>query len=273
MQSMVAVISLGIKYIDMRKITFLLTIIGLISVVSVYAQSITQRTLTSTGQSLSNSGISLNFTVGELSINHLKSSIVSVETGLFGKTEEEGITLPATLVDFSLASGTSMVKLYWTVTQEYNTAYYELLKSTDAITFYSVGRVTALGNASIQRQYAFTDLAFYKKSYYQLKIVDMDGRYKLSNILSANPFESKVRANIFPNPVRSFVNINIKATAVETASIYVRSAAGTVVITKTHTLAIGQNVISLNLVSLPIGSYFITVQTKDLNIIEPVLKL
>jgi hypothetical protein len=49
------------------------------------AQSITQRTITSGGRYLTNQGLSLNFTVGELVIENLKDSAVGITTGLFGK--------------------------------------------------------------------------------------------------------------------------------------------------------------------------------------------
>lgn len=49
------------------------------------AQTITQRTISSSGQYLSNQGLNLNFTVGELVIENLKDSTVGVNTGLFGK--------------------------------------------------------------------------------------------------------------------------------------------------------------------------------------------
>lgn len=49
------------------------------------AQTITQRTISSGGQYLSNQGLSLNFSVGELVIDNLKDSAVGVTTGLFGK--------------------------------------------------------------------------------------------------------------------------------------------------------------------------------------------
>jgi hypothetical protein len=257
----------------MRVITLILLSLAQVLITNLFAQSITQSIFTSTGSSSNSSGVSLNFTVGELSINHLKSPSVNVTTGLFGKVEEEQRTLPVSLLDFNLNIQGSTVQLNWTVSQEITVSAYEIQKSADGIHFTVLGTTAAVGNSTTVLRYHFTDRQFVSRSFYRLKMIDVDGRYTFSPILLASPYEASAKAMFFPNPSRNTVNLTLSTNSSDIATVFIRNAAGITVMRKSYALTAGQNAVSILVDPLPSGTYYVSVTAKDINVTKPLLKL
>ena len=110
-----------------------------------------------------------------------------------------GGSLPVTLTSFNADNDGVSTKLTWNVTQETNFASYVIEKSTDGRTFTAIGTIKATN----QSAYSFTDgTATDNNSYYRLKMVDIDGNFKYSYIVS---IKSKLNATISlsPNPVKN----------------------------------------------------------------------
>ena len=108
-------------------------------------------------------------------------------------------SLPVTLTSFNADVDGLSTKLIWNVTEETNFANYVIEKSTDGRSFTAVGTV----KATSQRTYSFTDGSTSDNtSFYRLKMVDIDGLFKYSYIVS---IKSKLNANISlsPNPVKN----------------------------------------------------------------------
>ncbi|OQP42447.1 hypothetical protein A4D02_12815 [Niastella koreensis] len=112
-------------------------------------------------------------------------------------------SLPVTLTSFNADNDGVSTKLIWNVTQETNFASYVIEKSTDGRSFTAIGTVKATN----QNTYSFTDGSNSdNNSYYRLKMVDIDGGFKYSYIVS---IKSRLNANISlsPNPVKNNVMI------------------------------------------------------------------
>jgi len=110
-----------------------------------------------------------------------------------------GATLPVILTSFNATDDGLSTKLIWTGTEENGVANYVIEKSTDGRTFTAIGTVKATN----EKAYSFTDGSTVdNNSYYRLKMVDIDGEFKYSYIVS---IKSKLNANISlsPNPVRN----------------------------------------------------------------------
>jgi hypothetical protein len=116
------------------------------------------------------------------------------------------------------------------------------------------------------------DEKFFNKSYYRLKMIDADGKYLFSNILTANPVVSITKITIFPNPAKDFVNINIGSKIRDIAHVYIRNISGSSIITKPYILSRGNNSFLINVQSLPTGIYSITVTTTDKQLNQSLLK-
>ena len=114
-----------------------------------------------------------------------------------------GAPLPVQLTSFNANEEGLSTKLIWNTAEESGVASYVIEKSTDGRTFTAIGTVKAAN----QKTYSFTDAqAASENSYYRLKMVDIDGSYKLSYIISV---KSKLSMNISlsPNPVKNMLMI------------------------------------------------------------------
>jgi hypothetical protein len=114
-----------------------------------------------------------------------------------------GAPLPVVLTSFSASEDGLSTKLVWNTADEVNIANYVIEKSADGRTYTAIGTVKAAN----QKTYSFVDgLPGSDNSYYRLKMVDIDGAFKYSYIIS---IKSKLSTNISlsPNPVKNVLMI------------------------------------------------------------------
>lgn len=132
----------------------------------------------------------------------------------------QGAPLPVQLTSFNASEEGFSTKLVWNTAEEINLANYVVEKSTDGRNFTAIGTVKAANLKS----YNFTDPQSAANSYYRLKIVDVDGAYKYSYIVSV---KAKLDASLLlsPNPVKSSLMIQ-HPKANTTSHIQIMSASG-----------------------------------------------
>jgi hypothetical protein len=206
--------------------------------------------------SLDNAGTPVGVTTD---INGLARSGTLPDVGAY---EFQG-TLPITLVSISAAKVAADVIVSWTSATELNSKAYEIERSLDGANYKYAGTVNAKGAGN----YSFADanaiaLAANGKLYYRLKMIDKDGRYKHSAIVSVT-IGKEGSIKVFPNPFVSELNASVTASRAGTATASIKNATGSVISIQTMTLLRGSNVIRLNNVSqLPKGVYMITIQNE-----------
>ncbi len=97
--------------------------------------------------------------------------------------------------------------LTWHTADEKNTSHFDVEQSTDGINFDKIGEVKAKG---ITAHYEFLDNNFSnKKTYYRLKINDLDGQFTHSKIETVVGKNSNLTLKIYPNPVTEATNLEI----------------------------------------------------------------
>lgn len=134
-----------------------------------------------------------------------------------------GAPLPVQLTSFSASEESFGAKLVWNTIEESGIANYVIEKSTDGRSFTAIGAVKAAN----LRSYSFTDAQPAGNNYYRLKMVELDGTFKYSFIIS---LKAKLSTNIgvSPNPVKNLLMIqHPKAGAA--AHIQIISATGQMV--------------------------------------------
>jgi len=108
-----------------------------------------------------------------------------------------GAPLPVKLDNFDAAKEGSSVKLYWNTSDEIGVKAYQVERSEDGLNFTTIGSVTA----EKKKTYTFVDAQpSASNNFYRLKMVDFDGAFKMSHVVS---IKSKASLNILlsPNPV------------------------------------------------------------------------
>ncbi len=167
----------------------------------------------------------------------------------------------------------------WATVAEVNTAYFDVERSIDGRNFEKVGRIEAKGslNFNNQNEYAFDDLNAYELAknvlYYRLRQVDKNNIFTYSKIVSVNMSgknEAIFVENIYPNPTNGIfnVNLNLKNTATQNASMKIFDATGKIL--KTYLLK--NNFSQFDLSDLPLGMYYLVFsdekQTKTYKIVR-----
>ncbi|MGR3812168.1 hypothetical protein [Jiulongibacter sp. NS-SX5] len=169
-----------------------------------------------------NSGATLNFDNGKLrgvSMANLDGTVASLKgspdqisfdfngqtyngsdiDALSGTGVQSGsdLSFPVVLKELKLMNFSDRIEIFWKVEEMSFFSHFEVLKSIDAQSFEVISRV----EPSDSNIYSFSDFEpnnLYR--YYRLKMVDLDGSYELSRILSSNS-ESRV-LNVYPNPMK-----------------------------------------------------------------------
>ncbi len=126
--------------------------------------------------------------------------------------------LPINLYSFTGLQDGDVNKLEWTTLTETNNKGFELQKSENNDNNYvAIGFINSSsnnGNSSTQLKYSFIDKKLNNGvSYYRLKQVDFNGKTSFSSIVKlTNNINNNI--SIYPNPAKTFININVKGNAV-----------------------------------------------------------
>ena len=84
--------------------------------------------------------------------------------------------LPVELLDFSVNAVDDGVELDWSTASEYNSDYFSVFRSIDAINWTKLAEISAAGYSTSKIDYKYKDPSiYYHWTYYRLKQTDMDG--------------------------------------------------------------------------------------------------
>jgi len=114
--------------------------------------------------------------------------------------------LPVSLVTFEAEQKEGQALLRWSTAQEINSDYFEVQKSQNGQLWKAIGNVSAAGSNNSLLGYSFVDGDIDLESgpdqenLYRLKMVDLDGRFTFSRIVSIR-FSENMQSFLYPNPV------------------------------------------------------------------------
>lgn len=120
--------------------------------------------------------------------------------------------LPVTLISFDAEEKGNEVIIKWTTTNEMNSNYFDLERSSDAVNFSSIGRISSKANNSGENHYSVTDPSpFEGMNFYRLKQVDKDGKVTYSQVLAINKNKSSIsKMSVYPNPVNNSITLTVQ---------------------------------------------------------------
>jgi len=169
-------------------------------------------------------------------------------------------SLPLKMGAFDAAYQDGKTKLSWETLTETNTSYFEIERSSDGEHFSPIGRVAAAGNSSGRIQYNYTDAAMLNgTTFYRLRMSDLDGAFTNSRIVVVKPGTRDLQTELFPNPVRDILQVQLPSAEAARSTLLVTDLTGRVFITRPVNLQKGQNAFSIPVYALAPGSYFLTV--------------
>lgn len=172
-------------------------------------------------------------------------------------------TLPVNITEFKGEQYGQQNILSWTTQTEQNNKGFEVQQSADGRNFSAlafIGSKASAGNSSSLLSYNYIDVKpLANNNYYRLKQIDIDGRSKTTNTVLLKGVKTNALAlsHIYPNPAKSSVNVVLTAPAATKVNIIVTDLAGKPVMQQAAQLASGDNTLSLNVNTLPSGTYII----------------
>jgi hypothetical protein len=174
------------------------------------------------------------------------------------------ISLPVQQLTFTGAlqnNATTLLK--WKTSSEINTAYFILERSSNGRDFYQIANLAASGNTSTETSYSFNDIDVANLQsadiYYRLKMVDISGAYKYSNIINITLPVAGGAITISPNPAFNDLKVKISSPVADNVVWQVIDNTGRVLMSDGVTLLKGNNEILIHLNKLAAGSYYLKV--------------
>jgi glucose/arabinose dehydrogenase len=172
-------------------------------------------------------------------------------------------TLPVQLITFTGKLNNNATLLGWTTASELNSDYFSVERSIDGTNFSPIAKIGANGNTSTSRSYTYTDADVQFQSattiYYRLKIVDKDGNYTYSNIITITLADITGEITVTPNPATDKILVTIGVGADTRANWKIVDNAGRVVLQGSVLLKQGRNTVPININKLTAGMYYLVV--------------
>jgi hypothetical protein len=169
-------------------------------------------------------------------------------------------TLPLKLLSFNAAVSGKEVITSWSTANEINTSHFVVEKSSDGRSFSPTGTVAA-SNTRQTQNYSFVDRhPFDDASYYRLKLVDKDGSFTYSSVITINRKKASALLSVSPNPAVGNVLVS-HPSSTTTASLRIFDAEGKIL--RTITIAPASAQTQLNLASLSSGSYLLVYESNN----------
>ena len=179
------------------------------------------------------------------------------------------VALPVNYAELTGTRNGSKVDLSWVTKTETNNRMFEIQRSADGRSFGTVGSIATKavgGNSILPIAYNFTDvLPLATTNYYRLKQTDIDGKVTYSNIVLVKGLKPSLFSlnSIFPNPARERVSATFQSPFADNITLLITDMAGKIIKRQVANMAIGDNVVTVDVAALSAGSYLLKAICKD----------
>jgi trimeric autotransporter adhesin len=191
----------------------------------------------------------------------LQSEVSSFSTFYFAKSN---IVLPLDLLSFNGTLQSNLSRfLTWKTDNEINTANFELERSTDGNNFKQIAILKAAGNSNSILNYTYTDNDAIEEEvtilYYRLKIININGSFIYSNIVSITLPSTKATITVAPNPVFNDVRGTISSPIAGNVALRIFDNTGRIILQTTMFVRKGNNNFVQNITQLAKGAYYLDI--------------
>lgn len=171
-----------------------------------------------------------------------------------------GLTVtPVTFSKYDVKCSETGTSITWTTSNEQNSSYFEIQRSDNSsgTDWRSIGRISAAGNSSRERNYQYLDLEAGTAAY-RIKQVDVNGRTTYTDIKRSSCEARALNVALYPVPAKTMLTVAIRSDRPAKTSLQVIDATGRVVYKLMNAVInTGSNNIQLDVHSLPAGEYIL----------------
>lgn len=176
-----------------------------------------------------------------------------LDSNLVGAGKPQAI-VPVHLIDFKALLINKNASITWNVSNEVNFKQYNLEYSNDGRNFLLLSIISAKGS-STSTSYAYQHNGLQEgKYFYRLKMMDKDGSFAYSPIRLISVGKS-ISVNVYPNPARQFVTVDLNGTLQPQTEIVLLDATGK----ELRKIKVANNSSNISLSNLSTGMYHLSV--------------
>ena len=187
-----------------------------------------------------------------------------------------GALLPLNLLSFNGRWQEKYNYLYWETAHETNTNHFDLEYSSNGTEYLKVAETKASGNTTSTAFYNATHTPEIKADmyYYRLKMVDNDGQFKYSEVVTVKPIKSNINiVSVEPNPFKDNINVSVFSINKKKATLKVYDVQGRLGKSITIELQKGINQLKVDdLGLLSHGVYLLEIVADGENCIKKLIK-
>lgn len=137
-------------------------------------------------------------------VKYAEYEVAKFSGGGGGFSGENGQVFPVELLSFEVTERNGANRAVWITTKEENTQQFNVERSSDGFAYELLGTVLAAGNSVEKKTYDFTDFnAPSGNNYYRLRMIDNDGKFTYSNIVTVGSVNNAF--TVYPNPATTVV--------------------------------------------------------------------
>jgi hypothetical protein len=183
---------------------------------------------------------------------------MDADLSVMGSFASNIVTL-VSLTEFQSKKVKNTALLTWITQSEVNFSHFILERSTDAKSFYEVAKVNA-SKRSGGSKYEYTDTPDATTNYYRLKMVDTDGSFVYSRIVSEGFDATKTPLMVYPS-IATHNKIDVVFNAVSAdAQLKIYNIMGQLM--SSYGLEVGTSAKTIEIATYTEGSYFLVLQDK-----------
>ena len=214
-----------------------------------------------------------NITVGTVSGGfYLEFNVSSFSE--FLAHEPAAAPLPIALSNFQGKLMTRSNMLTWTTETERNGSYFDVQRAVSgSLDFETIGRVDANGNTNTLMSYSFEDEKPSSLAYYRLKMVDLDGSFEYSDVISLLRKEKGFGLyGAYPVPTSAVLTVEFTTEEASDMTVALTDVTGRVLLTEKFESTSGIQKHDVDMSSLALGTYFVKLSDGQQTLIQRVVK-
>lgn len=172
--------------------------------------------------------------------------------------------LPVTLLDFTAVKNSDDVLLKWNTSYEINFSRFEAERSLNGTEFsrFATIQPNQSGAYNTIDINALKLFAAEPVIYYRLKMIDKDGKFKYSGVVTIKSGNIRsLQVQVAPNPFNDKLQLQVQSETAGKAQINIRDISGRLIESRSQFIAAGSSLIEINsLAALQKGVYVIEVE-------------
>lgn len=177
--------------------------------------------------------------------------------------------LPVELSDIKAEKSGRVNKVLWSTTREENNVGFELERSEDGRTWEKMAFIAGVGNSESLLNYEWTDEnPLSPLSYYRLRQIDSDGQFSYSKLVKVVRENHVNAVSVFPNPNTGVFNVVWSENINTEVQMELFDLTGRVL----HRQVFSETANTVNLESLPTGTYFMILQNEAERLFKKIVK-